>query len=587
MNLKCKLLLFMISLLLLPSFVKAEEKALAGDWTEIESGLSIVVKEEKGEFLEQLEEKIKALTLAPHEEGMVFDYSYSIESEYEQASTTYSKVNVDELFKTKIEAEEYYNNLDVEEKTNPKYKEVFSDEFEVVCDSDCENEIPSDYVCTINEIEYKTVEKTFETEAEMNAYDSKLEGYKLVSTNVTPVTTTVTHKFSGKYDTRELAEQAIADFEALYGVTSISSISYSRDTSKDVGPTAVTGTTKYYSESAALLAKAAVEGVFADKEVTATVRGPIQETEETTYKIEDIVTATFPTSAAAQAKLVELEGQGYTITSYDIKKHTIAGTGIVTTATKIDSNNESYQIDSSNNYILLKQASSVVVVWTPIQLSAAAQENFKSSYKALNEYVHYFDGSTKGDINIEFIHGYGDKDLSYLNTNPGSSWGTYTFELSTDKTKIILYNLSMSLSHIVYGVTNFDTEYYTLTGTMKKTITKDVWYVDTTTLLYGFSYYANATITLTNTKYDVAYNYERKTMSCVDPSYALSYEVKHVETTNYLLIKWFVGSKVFGVGNTTPPNTSVEFNEPNYSNIVLPSLALIVLYRKKYVYKKH
>ena len=224
MNLQCKFLLLLIPLLLLPGVVKAEDKTLTGEWKEIESGISTVKLEEKGEFIAQLEEKIKALTLAPHEEGTVFDYSYSIMQEYQEETKSYSKVDVDKTFSTLDEAKQYYEDLEVEGKTNPKYTELFSDEFELVCDSDCEKEIPSDYVCEVNETEYKTVEKTFETKEEMDAYEPEtIEGFKYVGMEdksekfCTPVY--LKDLYKTVYDNKQDAETALNEFISKYGGT--------------------------------------------------------------------------------------------------------------------------------------------------------------------------------------------------------------------------------------------------------------------------------------------------------------------------------------------------------------------------------
>lgn len=183
MKVKSRILLFVTMLLLLPSITNAEEKTLTGTWKEIESGVAKVKIEEKGNFINQLEDKIKALTLAPHEEGTVFDYSYKVEKEYYEESKNYSTVNLDNLFATKEDAESYYNDLDVEGKMNPKISTIYSEEGEdIFCETDCKDEIKTDYVCRVTPVDYKEVEKTFTSIEALNSYiPEDIAGYTFVS----------------------------------------------------------------------------------------------------------------------------------------------------------------------------------------------------------------------------------------------------------------------------------------------------------------------------------------------------------------------------------------------------------------------
>lgn len=586
MKLKCKFLLLLMPLLLLPGFVKAEEKTLTGEWKEIESGTSTVKLEEKGEFITQLEDKIKALTLAPHEEGTVFDYSYSIVKEYQEETRNYSKVEVNKLFSTKEDAEEYYNGLEVEGKTNPRYRELFSEEFEVVCEEDCEKEITGDNVCTINETEYKTVEKTFSTMEEAEEYDATLEGYKLVSENVTPETTTITYTLEDKFDSKKEAKKAIKDFEELYGEKSSYTVDYLRDTSKDEGPTTIVGTTKYYSLAEAEAAKAAIEATPFDGDRTVTIRKK-SETETVTYSLEVVVTETFATEAEAEAKLVELEGMGYTILDRDnaIVEHT----GDDSTLVKMDKPTfqtclprkkcdklNTYVIPGNSDFVIIKQGHDNIVVWTPTAL--VDQSEFYDAFNANPDPSIDLD-----DVNVIFRSGYGSFDLSYL----GHDWdNNYTFTYDTANSSIVVTCRDDKISHLDYGTFGSDT-YYTLEGSITKEETKDVWYVDVTTLLYGYSYYVKASITISTTVYNAVYEYERKTMNCSDPSYALDYEIEEVTRTNYLVMNWFVGSQDLGTGSTEPPETGIEPTKVYYNEVIVSLLGLGVLYKnRKKILKK-
>jgi len=590
MKLRFKFLLLLLPVLLLPSFVRAEERTLTGEWKKIEAGTSIISLEKKGEFIEQLEAKIKALTDASTEDGTVYDYSYSVKREYEEGTKSYFPVYVERQFLTIEEAEEYYENLELKGKTNPKYTEVFSDEFELVCEGDCTEEIPSDYVCKINPTEYKTVEKTFNSEEEIEEYDETLEGYKFVDKSVTPVTTYEDHSLSGKYDEEESAEEAIDEFIELYGDGVVSSIDYLRDSSKDVGPTSTEGTTKYYNELEAQAAKDALDAEAFDGERTTSIR---KETGTKTVTSDIGISAQFNTLDAAEAALVELEDAGYTILDRDnvIVKHD----AISSTMIKKENPDHEFEIDDrdyvtydvpgDSDFIVLKQGDALhwggrIVVWTPTPLADTSL--------FLDAFAANPDPSININvITIKYISGYGDFNIK--NTNMfWNNWGTsYVFAYDTSANQITMTCKEDKISHINYG-TFASSEYYTISGQMTIEEVADVWYVDKVELLYGYSYYVEASVRVYTTTYDVKYNYERKTMECSDPKYGLSFEIENITYKNYVEIEWFIGSQFLGSGDTTPPDTGLFVETESYTKYFMMSfIGIFALFKsRKYIFNK-
>lgn len=144
---------------------------------------------------------------------------------------------------------------------------------------------------------------------------------------------------------------------------------------------------------------------------------------------------------------------------------------IVNNSSKLDSNNY-YEVKA--NYIMIKQASGKVVIWTKKELSEKEQENFKNSWFNLNA-----DPSVKDDYQVYFIHGEGEKDLSYI----GKQWGIYNI---TEKDGIIKMTCDKSkISHLNYGT--YEQEYkeelqktikYILTGNKTMNIYEKEYIVD-------------------------------------------------------------------------------------------------------------
>ncbi len=176
--------------------------------------------------------------------------------------------------------------------------------------------------------------------------------------------------------------------------------------------------------------------------------------------------------------LEKLENAGYElsdiskdmITTKDIQKIP-TGKVVVSDSSKIDSSSY-YEV--AGNYIILKQANGNIAVWTLDEMSPLEQESFKKSWFSGN-----YDPSIKDDVNVYFIFGIGEKDLSYID-NP---WGTYNIMMNNGK--IIMTCDKSRISHINYGY--YEQEYleeemevtkYLLTGNKSISIYKDEYVVD-------------------------------------------------------------------------------------------------------------
>lgn len=163
-------------------------------------------------------------------------------------------------------------------------------------------------------------------------------------------------------------------------------------------------------------------------------------------KIEEI----FESEKELDEYIKQLEKQGYTLG--DITKEEVViqetekvptGKVIVEDSKKLDSSSK-YEVNG--NYIMIKQASGSIAIWTNDELTKEEQESFMKSWFAGN-----YDNSIKSNVNVYFIFGEGKKDLSYI----GNGWGTYN--ISTKDDKIIMTCNSDKISHLNYG--KFEQEY--------------------------------------------------------------------------------------------------------------------------------
>ena len=271
-----------------------------------------------------------------------------------------------------------------------------------------------------------------------------------------------------------------------------------------------------------------------------------EEVTESTTSIE-IPSKSFNTKEEAENYLKELKDQGYTIENYEIKEYTIStDAGKVINGTKVDESLKRYEFTDSN-YVIIKQASNGLVVWTEEELTESEQTRFETSYKEIC-LENSVDGKNNCELSIlRFINGYNTFDLSDL----GNGWkNDYTF--SKDNDKIILTIPSVGISHAIYGNYQVNKVEYTIEGKMHKEITTTKYYVDYKKMEDIYSLYYNSIST--KTCYYLTYTkvtYETK------PVFNVAYKIEKIE---------------YGVGTDTPPHTGVEAN--NYYNYI----CIIALY---------
>jgi len=143
---------------------------------------------------------------------------------------------------------------------------------------------------------------------------------------------------------------------------------------------------------------------------------------------------------------------------------------IIKNSNKLDKNNN-YQVEG--NYLMIKQASGNVAIWTLTELNDNQKESFKNNW--LNG---HYDGSVDSDYNFHFIYGEGTHDLSYI----GKQWTTYT--ISASENTITMTCDSSNISHLNYGIYEKETKdvetkitKYNIEGKKSKDIYKDVYVV--------------------------------------------------------------------------------------------------------------
>lgn len=594
MKLRFKFLLLLLPFLLLPSFVKAEEKTLTGEWKKIEAGTSIINSEKKNEFIEQLEAKIKALTDTSTEDGTVYDYAYRIVREYQEESKTYNTIEVSKLFTTKAEAEEYYKASEVSGKMNPKYRELFSDEFEVVCEENCEKEIQKDYVCKINPTEYNKVEKTFNSREEMIQYQPEvIEGFKYVGMvdnsgkSCAPVYLKDVYKTI--YDNKQAAEDALNEFISIYG-------------GEYVEPKQIENAPVYYDSRLYKIEKnidKAIELVQVDLDNhiyngnSFNGYGSVEKI-STTYTYEHKLNVLdylveenkFLTEQAALNKIQEIINglpEKYTFLKdlTEVTQYVDFDGSIVGDVFKEESGESGMftkTLSGTDNFMVIKQASTYLVVWTPTKLSLDDENKFIADLDVKEPSLHV---GNYARTNIIFKYGYGTLNLSSL----GPQWTSYTFSYNIDTNETTFTCENNKISHLLYGKLG-GSSYWKIGGKIKVSEQLPAWYYKVTIVTY--SYEIGATGEECKDVYKADYNYERKTMTCSDPSYALSYEVEKITYKNYMEIEWFVGSQFLGSGGTTPPNTNLYVETTSYTKYFMISFVglLILLKTRKYIFNK-
>lgn len=195
-----------------------------------------------------------------------------------------------------------------------------------------------------------------------------------------------------------------------------------------------------------------------NENITVTITGP---TEEQVFKETntEAISKTFDSEEEANDFIEQLKSEGYTVSDTNVTEKEVieyekveTGNVIVNNSNKLDSNN-SFSVKA--NYIMIKQASGTVVIWTEGALSETQQSSFINSW--LNG---SYDPSVSSNFTFKFISGAGTHDLSSI----GNQWGSY--DISIDGDAITMKCDKDRISHLNYGT--MEKEYKEIEKKVKK-----------------------------------------------------------------------------------------------------------------------
>ncbi len=327
--------------------------------------------------------------------------------------------------------------------------------------------------------------------------------------------------------------------------------------------------------------KAELEGSSTLENVVTTT--DIIEKEEITQKYDNFVKE-FNTKEEALNYLEELKNSGYTIESYYIDEQSSGDSTTVKTVEKIDESRSTYEISKDNNYILIKQGSGTVAIWTENALTAEQQQEFINSYYLANN----VDGATsEGNIeHFEFISGYNSFDLSYIANN----WGTYTF---VDNGNTIVMNCDKDkISHLNYGQFENGTTKYVVNVIVSSQIVNKKYSFDYTKVTKKIEIIDKLEISYTITKHYVNTEYVafagallpeyyNLTIDYTEPSFEVShYGVGSIEITDDTDLP--IGSTFYEEDTILPPKTGVN-SKTNYLPLTAVVFALLLVSKKKFI----
>lgn len=439
-----------------------------------------------------------------------------------------------------------------------------------------------------NEIKYFDTKESAESFA--NSYIPVKEGFKFVNNEYVEVPfkievmkTYAQLKGNDVFDTKEEALEKLEEFQDEYNTTN-----------GKVDPIRVSSKDKIETGSISFDTQEEVDKWIFNNKIDSTLGKLVTNVTSTKEKYDESdIYFEFDSLEEAEAKIIELKNNGYNLNS-NITNISGGMTGEVLTGEKYDSNNR-YEF-ANTNFVLIKQGSGHYAVWTKEQLTEEEKDLFVSSYNKVNSGDSKFDGSTTNisKSDISWIYGYGSFDLSYIANN----WGTYIFEKNGNN--IVLTCDKKKVSHVIKGYAKEESSKYVLSGTKYKE--KDVYKLDYSKILYGFSYKINASALVEEitTKYKVVSNFIelKKTAlleysidtTIIDKMYELSYEEYIPKVIDNAYINWKITRCTYpqdsnvqevAVDYPNPPQTGVDYKLP----IVINVFALGVLLISRKIYK--
>lgn len=481
-----------------------------------------------------------------------------------------------------------------------------------------------DYIITAEIItldpEYQTTEtielqKTFATKTAAEDYIAEYEklGYT-VTYKIEEIFATKT--FEEKYEERLQAEQALADFLIAYPQTTETAITEVRDTTEDNEQTTL-GTTTYSTEEDATAAATELTKDQHDTQVIATVRQGQQTTQSA---LETIESEQFDTELEALDYIETLKQQGYDTTNLQVvlvpyeestwqdQDGVVIDPGtsdgesfsynhfditLLTSFTKIDQEGNSKTVTGNITVSTVKINNSSITMNSPTkdpngsyyEYTSQERHNLSITENSLVEITGTVTYTENGQsTTLPFtVSGYLSDSQNVCGGNGDARGYDLEFESIT-----IINNRVIVDSNIINK--------YKVTGTATRTVTTDVWYVDTKTITKGYDYQVTATglkslgyqvtgtalkdiyqnaYTLTVTKTTKDYDYEVEGFG--EKTY---YDIisKYVRTTN---VDWIIESMSFGKGGDVieelPPQTGVNNNSSMNFFIAITALVIAVL----------
>ncbi|MDD5980254.1 MAG: hypothetical protein PUC23_03985 [bacterium] len=605
--------LFILALLLfMPLVVNAQEAQICKLY---ESGTKEVDVLSMDEFENSLKLKVQELNKDSYGHYTHRYVMNVVDTTETTKKSFYETVEVSEVFEKKTDAVSYFDGIKLEKPyVKGEYvvspKEIITTSngatSSIVCLTlDCASEIDNlkksltsnqELVYDITakssiSVDFKDVKYTsnnetvyFDTEEEANDfaenYTPTLDGYEFVKNEVKEETITITEELSysdlndnDTFETEELANEKLQEFQREYNINngSVSKVRNNNDTT-------TRGILKFENQSE--LEKWLEENsIDSSLGKLTTVITPVKGEEES-------ISGTYTTLEELENYIKSLEDLGY-IVDYDYEKVFKGISGEVKTGEKFDSATR-YQFSyNDTNYILIKQGSGNLALWTEYALSETEKDTFVRTYNSINN----FDGSTSNITKdqITWINGFKAHDLSFI----GNNWGTYTFTKEGN-------NIVMTCDKISHLIKGYSTPKfaYVLSGTKyRETEEVELSYVKT---VYGFSYVVNATAFVEEevTKYVIiskfikeisestaTLNYYVKT-TLVNYEYSLKYDVLKEETNkinkvNYVIEECGYENDIGGPDYEypNPPYTGINTGIYTFVKILLGLSIVAVLFK--------
>lgn len=606
-------LMFLICLVL-PNGVHASEKLMC---MEVESGKESIFSSDLEQFEKDLKQKVAVLNKNNGNSTSVYKYELKVIDTYTNIQKEeYEVVSVLDVFDKREDAISYFDRLLVREpyvkgnlflhpvEITDVIKEL-SDE--IICSSlDCKMEIQRleqdlesnqklDYEIVVKDVvtdekvqivyqengTIKYFDDYSQAELFVKDYVPSLSGYEFVDNEIAMVNvatkvlkTYLELKKKDTFNTLEEAEKALEEFENEYPESS-GSVEKVLDSESTTD-----GTLEFASEEEALNKKAELEVDNEFEKITATTREEVERIDK------EEISEEYATREEAEEVLEILKDNGYVVDA-EISEINSGITGnVVSGISRPSASRYEFPIDKTN-FVLIKQGSGYVAVWTEYELTDIEKTTFVETYNTVNSGNSKFDGSTT-DISMDmitWIFGYDAHDLSNIGTN----WGTYTF--SKDEEDIIM--TCNKISHAIEGYATPKVK-YVISGTKYRE--KKIWYVDYNRTIYNYLYKieASAFIEEIATKYKVLSNFVKVdteavlkysvSKSVTDEKYELSYEKYIPKITEMSSIVWSI-EKCDWVGGTgdidypNPPQTGIDTNLIIFIRYFLLSVMMVVCYK--------